>query len=212
MRQHLVVSAIAAALVISAAQSAEAQRRRGLVEIVPNNERHGFWVNLGLGAGTESSKLDGTDDRYTDGLTKPSYSLRVGGTINPNVRLGAELSGWADTHNDAQGERVTDYLGGLMLIGQFYPSRRAGFFLKGGLGVSRSGESFDGGGGFHEDGFGFTAGAGYEIKVSRSLFITPTVDWLQHQSRVRDEFGVLQPTFHDRLITVGVALTIQPGR
>jgi hypothetical protein len=169
-------------------------------------------MNLGLGAGTESSRLE-PETSYTDGLTKPAFSLRLGGTINPHLRLGVEATGWADRHYDSGLEdNVTSYLGGLLLIGQFYPSRRAGLFVKGGLGVTRSGEDVPGPGDLHEDGFGWTAGLGYEIKLSRSLYLTPTVDLLQHRSQIRDDVGTLLPAFHDRLLTVGVALTIQPSR
>jgi hypothetical protein len=212
MRLRVVVTALALLGVGVAVQNAEAQRRRGLVDITPSGERHGFWLNLGVGAGTESSRLEPETD-YTEGLTKPTFSLRMGGTVSPNFRLGGEIIGWADPHFDADlEENVTSYLGGAFLIGQFYPSRRAGFFVKGGLGVTRSGENIDGPGDLHEDGFGWTAGVGYEIKLSRTLYLTPTIDFLKHRSQIRDIDGVLEPPFHDRLLTFGVALTIQPGR
>lgn len=213
MRHTLAVSSLTLVLAVAASQAADAQGRRGLIDITPRSDRHGFWVNLGLGAGKESSRLE-PETGYTDGLTKPSFSLRMGGTVNPNLRLGVELVGWGDRHFDSQfQENVTSYLGGLMLIGQFYPSRRAGFFLKGGAGLTRSGEAIEGpSSDLHEDGFGWTAGAGYEIKLSRSLFITPTVDLLQHRSQIRGDNGNLLPPFHDRLAMIGVALTFQSGR
>jgi hypothetical protein len=182
------------------------------VDITPRGDRHGFWMNVGLGAGTESSRFEG-ESGYTDGLTKPAVSLRLGGTVNPNLRLGVELAGWADRHYDSDlDDNVTSYLGGVLLIGQVYPSRRAGFFIKGGLGVTQVGEDIYGPGDLKEDGFGWTAGVGYEVKLSRSLYLTPTLDILQHRSQVRDAAGVVQPALYDRLITIGVALTIQPSR
>ncbi len=196
---------------MAAASTAEAQRRRGLVDVSPSGERHGFWLNLGIGAGTESSRFEG-ENNYSSGLTKPAYSVRIGGTVSPNFRLGGEIAGWSDAHFDSQfQENVTSYLVGAMLIGQFYPARRAGFFVKGGGGLSWVGESVAGPGDLSEGGFAWTAGLGYEIKLSRSLFITPTVDFLQHRSQVREN-GVVQPALYDRLATIGVALTIQPGR
>ena len=212
MRTRLAVLSLSLLVASIATQNAEAQRRRGLVDITHRSDRHGFWMNLGVGAGTESSKFDDEDD-WTDGLTKPVGSLRIGGTVNPNLRLGVELTGWADRHFDSGlQDDVTSYVAGLFLIGQIYPSRRAGFFVKGGLGVTRVGEAIYGPGDLHEDGFGWTAGLGYEVKLSRSLFLTPTVDLLQHRSQVRDAGGVLQPALHDRVVSFGVALTIQPGR
>ena len=213
MSNRFAVTALTLILAVAASQNAEAQRRRGLVDITPSSDRHGFWVSFGLGAGTESSRLE-PETSYTSGLTKPSFSLRVGGTVNPNLRLGAELTGWADRRYDSQfQENVTSYLGGLMLIGQFYPSRKAGLFLKGGAGLTRSGEAIEGpSSDLHEDGFGWTAGAGYEIKLGRSLSITPSVDLLQHRSQIRDTEGVLLPAFHDRVAMIGVALTFQSRR
>lgn len=212
MRHTIAVASLSLLLAASLTADAAAQRRRGLVDVSSSGERSGFWISFGVGAGTESSRFD-DQASYTPGLTKPAYSVRLGGTVNPNLRLGAELTGWGDRHYDARvQDNITDYLGGLMLVGQFYPSRRAGFFLKGGLGVTRSGEDVAGpGGDLHEDGFGYTVGAGYDIKLSRSVSITPTVDLLQHRSQIRDA-GAIQPALHDRLLTVGVALTFQSGR
>jgi opacity protein-like surface antigen len=222
MRHNIAVASLSLLLAASLTGTAGAQRRRGLVDVSSySGGRHGFWANFGIGAGSESFKFDDTpcssragSCSYTSGLVKPAYSIRMGGTVNPNFRLGAELSGWADRHYDSQAQdNVTSYLGGLMLVGQFYPSQRAGFFLKGGVGVTRSGEDLAGpGGDLHEDGFGYTVGAGYEIKLSRNLAITPTIDLLQHRSQSRDQSGVLQPALHDRLLTFGVALTVQSGR
>jgi opacity protein-like surface antigen len=212
MRKRLGISVIALTFAIGFVGRAEAQRRRGLVDVGSYDERHGFWLNLGIGAGQEQSKF-ADENNWSDALTKPTGSIIIGGTVNPNLRLGVQLNGWADTHYDAgAATNVTDYLGGLLLVGQFYPSRRAGFYLKGGAGFSRVGTDVPGPGGIHEDGFGWTAGAGYELRLSRNLFLTPMADFYQHRSDTRDVSGVLQPALYDRLITVGVALTIQSGR
>jgi opacity protein-like surface antigen len=210
MRNPIALSMLALALVAGIAPSADAQRR-GLVDVTPREGRHGFWINLGLGAGTETSKYS-DQTSYTEGLTKPAFSLRLGGTVSPALRLGAELTGWADTRYDANDVRVTDYLGGLLLIGQFYPARNLGLFVKGGGGVSRIGSDVAGPFDSHENGFAWTVGAGWELQLSRSLFITPTIDFMQHASQVRDDAGNVLPTLYGRLATVGVALTLQPGR
>ncbi len=210
MRHTIALASLSLLLAASIAGSADAQRRRGLVDVSSSDERRGFWVNLGVGAGTESFRFDDTRS-YSPGLTKPAFSLRMGGTVSQYFRLGAEVAGWVDRHYDSQAqENVTSYLGGLMLVGQYYPSRRAGLFFKGGMGLTRSGESVGGGGGdLHEDGFGYTLGAGYEIKLNRSLAITPTIDILQHRSQSRNGLLALEPALHDRVLTIGVALTLQ---
>lgn len=210
MRRNAVVLVGGLAVVAGLLNPAEAQRRRGLVDVTPREGRHGFWINLGVGAGTESYRFADQDD-YTEGLTKPAFSIRLGGTVNPSLRIGAEVTGWADTRYD-EGDRVTEYLGGLLLIGQYYPSRDLGLFVKGGGGFSRSGVDVAGPFDTHEDGFAWTAGLGYEIRLSRTLYLTPTVDLLQHRSQQRDTDGSKLPALHERLLTLGVALTIQPGR
>jgi hypothetical protein len=192
------------------AGTADAQRRRGLVDITPSGERHGFWLNLGFARGDEQYKFAGDPD-WTEGPAKPTFSLRLGGTVNPNFRLGGEVIGWTN-RTVVDGESATEYLAGLLLIGQFYPSRRAGLFVKGGAGFSRSGVSVYGPGDSSEDGFAWTVGAGYEIRLSRSLFLTPTVDLMQHRSDGSVIDGVREPALYERLVSVGVALTIQPGR
>ncbi|MBM4187774.1 MAG: porin family protein [Gemmatimonadetes bacterium] len=212
MANRFGVSVLALVTALALADSAEAQRRRGLVDVTSSGERHGFWINLGVGAGKDSYKFEG-DPGWTDNPTKPSFSLRLGGTVNPNFRLGGEITGWVnDGQFDDQGDRITEYLTAAMLIGQFYPSQKAGLFFKGGAGFSRSGVSVYGPGDSHEDGFAWSAGAGYEIKLSRALFLTPTVDFLQHRSEANAVGGVASPALYERLFTIGVALTIQPSR
>jgi hypothetical protein len=44
------------------------------------------------------------------------------------------------------------------------------------------------------------------------LFLTPTIDLMQHRSESRDDLGGTLPALYERLVTFGVALTIQPGR
>lgn len=206
------VSLLGLAVIAAVVNPAEAQRRRGLVDVTPRGERHGFWINLGLAHGSERFRFG--NEAWSETIAKPSFSLRMGGTINPNFRLGAEVTGWAnDGVFDADGNKSKEYLAALLLVGQVYPSRRAGLFFKGGAGFSRSGVTVYGPGGTHEDGFGWSVGTGYEVKLSRSLFLTPTVDLIQHRSDAGNSVGgVREPALYEQLFTVGVALTIQPGR
>jgi len=53
MRARTACSILALGLVVAATDTVDAQRRRGLVDVSPTGERHGFWLNLGVGAGTE---------------------------------------------------------------------------------------------------------------------------------------------------------------
>jgi hypothetical protein len=206
--------ALAAVLVLFPFSDAMAQRRRGLVDVSHDSDRHGFWLTLGLGAGTDSYKYENVPGGYGHDLTKPSVWIAAGGTVNPHLRLGGEVNAWIDQYNDAQGFRVTETLVGGLLTGQVFPARKLGLFLKGGLGISRS-ATYVSGDDTGETGFAYLGGAGYEIKLGRNIFLTPAVNLMYHRSSPGrdpladpDNLGGLR----ERVITIGVGLTFQPGR
>jgi len=216
------LTALAAVLLLTPSSGLMAQRRRGLVDVSPASERHGFWINFSGGAGAENWRFtneapSGSCSRPVGAYQcednwKPSIALGLGGTVNPNLRLGGELNGWIWSHQDnASGAHVTSYLASAMLVGQFYPVSRLGAFVKGGVGLSQSGEDFYGPDDISETGFAYLLGAGYEIKLSRSIFLTPMVSLLHHVSTNPDDIDNLG-TFHERVLTIGVGITIQPGR
>ena len=187
-----------------------AQRRRGLVDVSPDHARHGFWLAVGLAAGGDSYRFSNLDDDYSEQLWKPTFSIAAGGTVNPHFRLGGEIKVWADEYfDDVEQVEVTESLVGALLVGQFYPSRRLGLFLKGGVGVSRSGVDLEFGSGTGESGFSTLLGAGYEARLGRNIFITPFVDLMHHRSSER---GSVDGTLHERLVSVGVNMTFQVGR
>lgn len=182
--------------------SLAAQGRRGLVELPPEGTRRGFWLSAGLGYGEESYKFDG--GTYSDGLGKPTFALRMGGTPDQHLRLGGEITVWANPYTDEDGFNITEALTSMTLVGQFYPIRTSGLFLKGAAGVGFSSADVSGGNSTTESGFVVNYGAGYDIRLSRTLAITPTVELFQHRFTQRNE-----PTLHSRLLHIGVALTFQ---
>lgn len=214
-----VLAAVGAMALILSGSDASAQRRRGLVDVSDRHERHGLWFTIGAGAGSENYRF--TNDAGCNGVVgayqcddniKPAFTLAVGGTVNPYLRLGGELNGWMWDHSSSSSnERVTSYLVGGMVTGQVYPVRTLGLFMKTGLGISRSGEDFQYSGSSGETGFAYLLGVGYEVKLSRVIFITPIVSMMRHVSTNPDDPQNLG-TFHERLLTVGIGLTIQPGR
>jgi len=209
------LTALLAVLLLVPFSDAMAQRRRGLVDVSHDSDRHGLWLSLGLGAGTDSYTYENVAGGYAHDLTKPSFWLAIGGTVNPNLRLGGEVNAWVNEYHDSQsGYQVTETLVGGLLTGQFFPARNLGLFVKGGLGISRSG-SYVSGDDTGETGFAYLGGAGYEIKLGRNIFLTPAVNVMFHRSSPGrdnladpDNLGGLR----ERVITVGVALTFQPGR
>jgi hypothetical protein len=109
---------------------------RGLSE-VREGGRAGFWGGFSIGAGGEAFDLrDGAG--YSEELYRPTVSLRLGGTVNPSLRLGGEVLAWIDEH-----DRTTESLTSVLFVGQLYPLPTTGLYLKGGLGLGRNAVDFD---------------------------------------------------------------------
>lgn len=177
--------------------------RRGLVELPARGTRHGFWISGGLGYGEENYRFDG-EGWLEDGLGKPTFALRLGGTPDQHLRLGGEITVWANPYTDDEGFEITESLSSLTLVGQFYPIRTSGLFVKGGAGLGVSSASVAGGNTTTETGFVVNYGVGYDIPLGRTLAITPMVEMFRHRFTQRG-----QPTLHERLFHIGIALTWQ---
>lgn len=190
-------------LALSATTAAlAAQTPRGLVEVPDGGGRRGFWAGAGLGAGAESFDLrDGLG--YSSTLTEPTVSFALGGTVGQHWRLGGEGLIWF--HSIPRG---TESLSSFLLIGQWYPSARAGFFLKGGAGLGRNGADFNNGYGFADVGFAALAGAGYEIPLSQRFALVPAVEFAQHFYSGDRGF----PGYRERLLNFGLGVAFQTGR
>jgi hypothetical protein len=124
--------------------------------------RQGFWIGLGLGAG--SAGCEGCDGR----LTGLSGNFALGGTLSRNVLLGAFFNGWTKS---LDGVTLT---GGTLTGGiRVYPNPLNDFFFTGGLGIATIELEV---GGFSETsdvGAGAMLGFGYDIPVGRSISVTP---------------------------------------
>ena len=203
------LAALTAVVLLIPTESVLAQRRRGLADVTPP-ERHGFWLSAGAGAGWESYKF-AVPGNWAPSQMAPSVWFALGGTVNPQLRLGGELNAWVfENFDEESGFNVVESLVGGLLTAQVYPARRLGLFLKGGLGLSRSGADIEGpGGSTGETGFAALGGAGYEIRVGRNFFISPTANLLYHWSGDRD---APDGNLRERVFTLGVAFTFQPGR
>jgi hypothetical protein len=125
-------------------------------------ERQGFWIGLGLGAG--SAGCEGCDDR----LMGVSGNLALGGTLNRHVLLGVFFNGWTKSED---GSTLT---GGTLTGGlRVYPSARHGFFLTGGAGVGTIELDTETFGDTSDMGAGAMLGLGYDIRVGRGISVTP---------------------------------------
>jgi hypothetical protein len=129
--------------------------------------RDGFWIGGGLGYG--SLGCEGCTDR----TGAPSGYLKLGTTLRQNILLGVETNGWTKSEF---GARLT--MANLSGAVYFYPMASTGLFVKGGAGYSMLDASTDIGSG-SESGFGMLVGAGYDVRVSRNLSITPVANWFR---------------------------------
>lgn len=204
MRRTIVVAALAA--LVAGTSTLQAQNRRerdrGLVELEQRGLRGGFYISGGFGAGAEQFKFD-DEAEWSEKLTKPTLTLRLGGTPDQYVRVGAELFGWG-AETDEGDETFAAVLG----VVQFYPMKDGGLWLKAGGGYAASVIDYwdpaflDG----EESGFAWTVGAGYEIQLSRSLAIGPAIEFYQGSFERRGE-----PTLTERVLNIGGQITFQTG-
>jgi hypothetical protein len=142
-----------------------------LTAAVEAQGRQGFWIGFGLGGGVNTSQ--GLDDARRGG---GAGYLRLGGTITPQVMLGAEALGWGRSERGATIAR-----GNTTFMGLLYPSPTGGFFLKGGAGIATVGVTADILGTTvtsTENGFGTTVGLGVDARLGNNLYLTPNLDFL----------------------------------
>jgi len=166
--------------------------------------REGFWIGFGLGAGSAGLSCDGCEVDRSNGF---SGSLRMGGTLTPNLLIGGETNGWVKSEDD-----VDEKVGFLTANAYYYPQASGGFFLKGGLGLATSSmEGDDGFGGYaklESIGFGVQLGAGYDIRVSRNLSLTPYANYLRaFSAEAKFNGSSLGENLNPNLFQAGVGLT-----
>lgn len=184
------------ALVLGFAPDASAQGRRSTLREIHRNHREGFWFAAGLGAGNEAFDLKGVTGGFGEDVTGPALTVKAGGTVSQNLVLGGELYAWTMNDDFDLDETLTS----VMLIAQWYPAGRSGFFVKGGAGVAHFRQEVGGRFSFlvdEETGLGAVIGAGYDIRVGRNVSITPTIDL----------YGHTYNDWRERIVNLGVSVT-----
>jgi hypothetical protein len=136
--------------------------------------RKGFFVSAGAGYG--SAGIDCTGCQTNRENSVAGY-FRIGGTLNPHLRLGIESDGWAKTVFGVD-EQVGFLTGDLYV----YPSVSNNFWIKGGAGLAMAKESDS-----HDElkatGVAVGAGIGYDWNVSGGNFvIVPYASYLRQVS------------------------------
>ena len=177
-------------------------------------ERRGFWVGFGMGHGSAAvtCPLRG-DCRKGNGQSGPLGSreggatmyLKLGGTLGSRVLLGAELTAWSGLAVAIPSGRRDATLANLLASAHFYPVRSAGFFLKGGVGMSSLTR--------HESrgstsrGLGLGAGIGYDVRIARDVSLTPALGFARGFVGGTSTFGIRQDLKHNVFdATLGVSI------
>ncbi len=202
---------------LTRADAQAGRRDRGLVEVSPAPARGGLYFTGVFGAGREQCKysdvpcavLDANGNplpssgTWRDPITTPALALRIGGTPNQSVRLGGEFMAWSGDNGP-----YTEHSTALLLDAQFYPAPRSGFYLKGGAGFGWDWTNFnDGTKSTTESGFEFNLGAGFDLALSKNVSLGPDIDLYQGSFP-----SAGQPTLTDRVLLLGVSLTLQTNR
>ncbi|MDX2193633.1 MAG: hypothetical protein NW201_09765 [Gemmatimonadales bacterium] len=207
------------ALAVASAPLA-AQGRRGIYERPPNR-REGFWISVGGGLGRDRVSLDtlARTPGFTgasDWATNAAVTIRLGGTVGEHWRLGAEYYNWyrKEPANAQQpnASRLYNILSHLSFIGQWYPGARTGAFLKGGAGVAfdtRTTSLIGLGAGQGQTGVVLQGGVGWELPVSPTLYVTPSIDY--HRYWFSEQFPGAGGYSREQLV-FQVSVVVQPRR
>ena len=139
---------------------------------------------------------------YSDELYRPTISIRLGGTPSQQLRLGGEILAWINEQGDA-----VESLSSFLFVGQLYPARSTGLYLKGGLGLGRNAVDFEDGYGGGDTGFAGLIGAGWELRLGRRWYLNPAVDLVEHRYSNRGGSD-----YRERLVNVGIGVLFQSGR
>lgn len=145
-------------------------------------ERHGFWIGLGVGVGSAQVTCDDCEGgRETAGIGH----IALGGTLSEHLLLGVDLNGWSKEQ-----EGLTVNLYNALATLTVYPQASSGLFLKVGAGYSFADNDLHNGSTTvtvdFGNGLGLVAGAGYDVRVWRNVSITPAVSfWYGRHGDVR---------------------------
>jgi Outer membrane protein beta-barrel domain len=161
---HRLARALGAAAVLGAlaAPSAAAQTP------APTPARPGFWMDAGVGYGR--LRLTCATCTSIVAVTGPAYTISVGGAPSQNVVLGVEGE-WYSSGGSALRQQVQT----VVAMVQWYPWPRAGFFVRGGVGIVRGNVALtaDTTGAHSTKGTGvaLTLNVGYDLRFTRHFAV-----------------------------------------
>lgn len=131
-----------------------------------------WWVSASLGEG--QLKLESDQQRWE---RVPTFSIGfgLGRQIGPWARAGMEVDGWLLQAFDLNNPGVGESVGHVMAIGDALPLRRHGLFVRGGFGWSSYTNVRPAGS--NGGGLAWMAGGGYEVPVSGSIRLVPSMGY-----------------------------------
>lgn len=125
-------------------------------------ERRGAWVSAGLGTGSFSC------DDCPGSVSALAGSVGAGVALSKTVAVGLMLNGWSKEESGA-----TLSMGTAVIGIRAHPWARRGFFVQAGLGVGRIRGEDGGIIEFSQNGGSALLGIGYDIRLSRTVSLTP---------------------------------------
>jgi hypothetical protein len=174
-------------------------------------DRSGFWAGLGAGYGSMSATCDGCPAGSREGSL--TACVRAGWTLSDRVLLGGEINIWTREQRDRalNATRVAN-LYNFSGTATVYPLIASGFFVKAGAGAafvddeirgSSSAVRFERG-----KGPGLLAGVGYDIRIARSVSVTPAFNfWYGRPGKLRIIEGAIVRGFRYHVFEFTVGLT-----
>jgi hypothetical protein len=212
------IFAITAAFAVTLASRGIAQgsAARASAVVAPNpvsvrsaaDSRQGFWYGGGIGAGAGSMRCSVCADEEERGT---AVHARLGTTVTRSLLFGVEGTGW-QRGIEGGNRRLLAASGGVW----WYPSPRHGYYVKGGVGVSRWRASEENEA-VVSQALALNVGAGYEVRVNPVLSIVPYLNLLGSSSGalwfetwedgVSFERQRLPASGHAVLLQLGVGLT-----
>ena len=138
-----------------------------------SNGHSGVWFGFGLDAANSDISctgctFTGANDPWRGGLGT-GVQISVGGTVSPQMLIGAELGGGVVMAGN--GDRSASVVH-LMAVAQYYPDAYGGFFVRGGIGPAGI-ELSDNGTSAKASGFAAQAGVGYDFHLGKRVALAP---------------------------------------
>ena len=129
------------------------------------------WYTIGAGAG--GNRVDCENCESIERFWSGSGYLRAGGTVGENVRVGGEFVFWQKSLEGSDA-----YLRAIEGVVLWHPSPPGGFFGQAGLGLGRIRNVFTIDSTTvraSETGLSVMVGVGYDLRVGKRVFLTPSV-------------------------------------